>query len=150
MGAEFMVEMAGHALQVEAFARRFYTFFNERRFDEAEAMVDRQAVFSYPAAREHMIGRAGYRELVRRWLEGFPDGRVGIVAVHVGGDVAATELLARGTHTGVLELPGLPPIPPTGRSAQLPMRETITVKGGLIVSVKMEFDPGELRRVLGV
>lgn len=140
--------MAGHALQLEAFARRFYTFFNERRFDEAEAMVDQQALFSYPAAREHMIGRAGYRELVRRWMEGFPDGRVSIVAVHTLGDTAVTALQARGTHTGALELPGLQPIPPSGRRARLPMRETITVEGGLIVRVRREFDPVELRRLL--
>lgn len=143
-------EVLGVGLQIEGFARRYYTLFNERRFDEAEAMVDRQALFSYPAAKEHMIGRAGYRELVRRWTEGFPDGRVAIVAVRVAGDQAVTELHAEGTHSGVLELPGLPPIPPTGRHAQLPMRETITVQNGLIVSVRMEFDLAELRRVLGL
>jgi predicted ester cyclase len=149
MGAGFMVEIAGHALKLEAFARRFYTFFNERRFDEAESMVDQQALFSYSGAREGMIGRAGYRELVRRWLAGFPNGRVSIGAMHIHGDVAVADLEARGTHAGVLELPGLPAIPPTGRRARLRMRETITVEGGLIVRVRREFSPAELRRVLG-
>jgi predicted ester cyclase len=144
-----MVETAGHALQIESFAWRFYTFFNERRLDEAETMVDREAVFSYPAAREHLIGRAGYRELARRWLQGFPNGRLLILAVHVRGETAVTEMDVRGTHSGVLELPGLPPLPGTGRRARVPMRETLTVHHGLIANVRMEFDPAEIRRVLG-
>jgi predicted ester cyclase len=150
MGAGLMVELAGYALQVEAFARRFYTFFNDRRLDEAEAMVDRQALFSYPGARDGMIGRAGYRELARRWLEGFPNGRVLILAVHVHGETAVTEMLVRGIHHGVLELPGLEPLPPTGRRARLLLRETITVRHGLIARVRMDFDPAELRRALGI
>jgi predicted ester cyclase len=148
MGTGLMVELAGQALQVEAFARRFYTFFNERRFDEAEAMVDQQALFSYPGARDGMIGRAGYRELVRRWIEAFPNGRLLILAVHVHGETAATEMIIRGIHDGVLELPGLAPLPPTGRRARLLLRETITVRHGLIASVRMEFDRGEVRRAL--
>jgi predicted ester cyclase len=142
------VELAGHALQVEAFARRFYTFFNERRFDEAEAMVDQEAVFSYPGAREGLIGRAGYREVARRWTNGLPDGRLLIRSVHIHGDTAVTEMHVTGTHTGVFELPGFPPIPPTGRHARLELRETITVRHGLIASVRVEFNPAELRRTL--
>jgi predicted ester cyclase len=150
MGTGLMVELAGHALQVEAFARRFYTFFNERRFDDAEKMVDQQALFSYPGAKEGMIGRAGYRELVRRWVQAFPNGRVLILVVHVHGETAVTEMIIRGIHDGVLELPGLPSIPPTGRRARLLLRETITVRHGLIARVRMDFDPAELRSVLGV
>lgn len=144
-----MVESAGHALQLEAFARRYYTFFNERRFDEAESMVDQQALFSHPGAREGLIGRAGYRELVRRWIGGFPNGRVSIGAMRIHGDMAVADLQVRGTHSGVLELPGLPPIQPTGRRARFSMRETLSVEGGLIVRVRREFNPDEIGRVLG-
>lgn len=149
--AEDSLKLAGIALQTEAFARRYYSLFNERRFEEAERLVDPQALFSYPAAREHLIGRAGYRELVRRWIEGFPDGRVSIVSVIIhDGYTAQTDWLAAGTHRGVLELPGFPPIPPTNRLAELSMRETITVRNGLVVTSRMEFDPAELRRALGL
>jgi hypothetical protein len=51
---------------------------------------------------------------------------------------------------GTLELPGFPAIPPSGRYAELPMRETIRIVNGLIVESRMEFDPWELRRRLGV
>jgi len=138
------------ASRIEAFTRRYYELFNERRFDDAEGCVDPQAVFTYPAAKEHFIGRAGYRELVHRWTEAFPDARLSITAVHVGGEVASTEWIGSGTHLGMLDLPGFPSIPPTGRTVQLPMRESIRVVNGLIVESRMEFDPGELRRRLGL
>lgn len=139
------------ALQVEAFARRYYDLFNERRLDEAERFVHPQAVFTYPSAREHFIGRAGYRELTRRWIEAFPDAHLSITRVRVSGQHAAeTEWLGEGTHLGTIELPGLPVIPPTGVHARLPMRETIRLEGGLIVESRMEYDPAELRRALGL
>lgn len=135
--------------RIESFTRHYYQLFNERRFDEAEALVHAQAVFSYPAAKEHFIGRAGYRELVDRWTEAFPDARLTITSVEVTGDTARTEWIGEGTHQGMLELPGLPGIPATGRKADLPMRETIRIVNGLIVESRMEFDPLELRRRLG-
>lgn len=138
------------ASRIETLTRRYYGLFNERRFDEAEALVHPQAVFTYPLAREHFIGRAGYRELVRRWSEAFPDATLSITSVTVSGTSARTEWVGEGTHLGTLELPGFPPIPSTGRQAQLPMCETIRIVHGLVVESLMEFDPWELRRRLGL
>jgi predicted ester cyclase len=138
------------ASRIETFTRRYYSLFNERRFDEAEALVDPQAVFIYPAAREHFIGRAGYRELVQRWSHAFPDASLSITSVNVSGQSARTEWIGQGTHLGTLELPGFPAIAPTGRHVELPMRETIRVVHSLIVESRMEFDPWELRRRLGL
>jgi predicted ester cyclase len=149
MMAGYLAELPGQALQLEALARRFYGFFNERRFDKAERMVDLEALFSFPAAPDHLIGRAGYGEIARRWTEGFPHARLSIRAVHVSGDAVVTDLRLEGTHRGALDLPGLEPIPPSGRYAHLQIRETITVHHGLIVDVRVEFDPAGLCRILG-
>lgn len=152
---EYAVE--GHSLRtavtasrIETLTRRYYALFNERRFDEAEALVDAQAVFHYPAAKEHFIGRAGYRELVSRWVEAFSDATLTITSVTVSGDSVRTEWIGHGTHLGTLDLPGFPSIPATGRQAQLPMCETIRIVNGLIVESRMEFDPWELQRRLGL
>lgn len=144
------LEAAVSASRIETFARRYYALFNERRFDEAEACVDAQAVFAYPIAREHFIGRAGYRELVQRWARAFPDATLSITSVSVVGDSARTEWIGHGTHLGTLELPGFPSIPATGRKMQLPMCETIRVVNGLVVESRMDFDANELRRRLGL
>jgi predicted ester cyclase len=149
-GAKPAMKHGASSLRLEAFTRRYYALFNERRFDEAERLVDAHALFTYPSAHEHFIGRAGYRELVRCWVSGFPDARVSITAVHVRADTAQADWIAEGTHAGTLELPGLPPIPATGRQARLPMRETITIQHGLIVASRMQFDIGELRQALGI
>ena len=140
----------GAAFQVEVFARRFYELFNERRLDEAERMVDPQALFTDPLAGEHLIGRAGYREILRRWLDAFPDARVAIEHVHVAdATTVRVDLDAGGTHRGVLALTGLPPMPPTGRRAQLAIRVTSTISNGLVTACLLEFDPDALRRAIG-
>ena len=138
-------------MQIEALVRRYYELFNERKLDDAERFVDPQAVFTYPVGKEHLIGRAGYRELARRWLEGFPDARADITTVVVPDDhTAVTEWVGHGTHLGTLELPGFRPLPATGVRAQLPMREVVTIADGRIIKSRMEFDPIEMMRRLGI
>ncbi len=138
------------ASRIETPTRRYYGLFNERRFDEAEALVHPEAVFSYPAAKEHFIGRAGYRELAQRWTEAFPDAELSITDVTVIGDTACAEWIGSGTHLGTLDIPGFPTIPPTMWAVQLPMCETIRVVDGLVVESRMAFDAEELRRRLGL
>ena len=145
------VSAAVTAFQLDAFARRYYECFNQRRFDDAEMFVDPRALFTYPLAKEHLIGRAGYRELVGRWLAGFPNARITITSVHVIDEsTVSTDWIGEGTHLGLLELPGLPAIPATGVCTMMPMRETITVAYGRILTSRMDFDPADLARRLGL
>jgi len=137
------------ASRIETFARRYYTLFNDRRFDEAEALVHPEAIFTYPDALEQFIGRAGYRELARRWEEAFPDADFSITDVAVVGDTVCTEGIFSGTHLATLDIPGFPTIPPTMRVVQLMMSETIRVVEGLVVDSRLDFDAEDLRRRLG-
>ena len=138
-------------MQIETLVRRYYELFNQRKLDDAERFVDPQAIFTYPVTKEHLIGRAGYRELARRWLEGFPDAHISITTVLIpDARTAVTEWIGEGTHLGTLELPGFAPIPATGVHTQLPMREIVTLTDSRIVSSRMEFDPEEMMRRLGV
>lgn len=145
------LDLAATSINLDAFARRYYACFNSRRLADAAALVDPGAVFSYPLAREHFVGRAGYRELTRRWLAGFPDAHIVLTSIRLGDDqTVTTEWVGEGTHQGVLELPGLPAIPPTNVRTTMPMRETIRVAGGLVTASRTEFDPTELARRLGL
>lgn len=138
-------------MQIEALVRKYYELFNQRKLDEAERYVDPQAIFTYPAAKEHFIGRAGYRELTRRWLAGFPDARIVITNVLLPDErTVITEWVGHGTHLGALELPGFPTLEPLGVHAHLPMREIVTLVNNRIVASRMDFDPQELLRRLGI
>lgn len=137
------------ALQTEILARRYYESFNERDFDAGERFVDAEAVFTYPQSPQQFIGRAGYRELARRWIAAFPDSSysIGYVAV-IDAVTVRTEWVMHGTHLGDLVLPGLPPMPATEVHAHVKFRETLRIVNGLIVESVTEFDPDELRRRL--
>ena len=134
------------ALHSEILARRYYECFNRRDFDHGERYIDPQAVFTYPESPQQFIGRPGYRELARRWISAFPDGSVSIVSLRVVDlSTVRIEWVAHGTHLGVLALPGMRPVPPTGFHTHIPLRETIRVVNGLIVESEMEFDPDDLQ-----
>ena len=137
------------ALQTEILARRYYECFNRRDFDHGERYIDPQAVFTYPESPQQFIGRPGYRELARRWISAFPDGSVSIVSLRVVDlSTVRIEWVAHGTHLGVLALPGVPPVAPSGIHTHVTLRETIRVANLMIVESVMEFDPEDLRHRL--
>lgn len=136
-------------LHVEIIARRFYESFNQRRFEYGERLVHPHAVFTYAPGGRQFVGRPGYRDLSRRWITAFPDSSLSILRLRVcPGPLVQTEWVMHGTHMGVLDLPGLTPIPPTDVHMHLAMRETVCIANGLIVESVMEFDPEELRSQL--
>lgn len=133
----------------EQVARRYYDLFNRRLLDEAALLVNSHAVFLYPHTKEHLIGRAGYRELTRMWLTAFPDGRIEIESLHVdAGHIVRVELLGRGTHTGPLAFGGPLSLAPTGRNAELPLTEALDIHDGQIVDAWLRFDVQEMLRRL--
>ena len=137
------------ALQTEILARRYYECFNRRDFDHGERYIHPQAVFTYPESAQQFIGRAGYRELARRWISAFPDGSLSILNLRVVDlSTVCTEWVAHGTHLGVLALPGVRPVAPTGIHTHILMRETIRLENGMIVESEMEFDPEDLQHCI--
>lgn len=134
----------------EQIARLFYEYFNERRLDEAAQLVDPRAVFHYVPTRQRLVGRAGYRALVAAWLDAFEDARLDIQSVVPDGAIVRVEFIGRGTHTGDLVLGDAVSIPATGRAADLPFRDRLDIRDGLIVSSELDFDLEEMnRRLLG-
>jgi len=130
-------------------ARRYYDYFNERRFDEAGQLVDPQAVFHYVPTKQRLVGRAGYRALVAAWVIAFEDARVEIVAVRPVNDATVeVEFIGHGTHTGDLVLGEALVIPARGSRAELPFTDTLTFSAGLIVQSQFDFDVEELQRRL--
>ena len=134
----------------EQLVRLYYQFFNERRLDEAGQLVHPQAVFHYIPTRQRLVGRAGYRALVAAWLNAFEDARLELRRVDANGPTVDVDFVGHGTHTGDLVLGEAFALPATGRAAELPFRDRIEVRDGLIASSELDFDVEELkRRLLG-
>ena len=130
-------------------ARRYYDLFNHRLLEQAELLVSPEAVFHYPHSREHLIGRAGYRELARTWLIAFPDAQVELLGLSdEQNNTVRVELLGRGTHKGPLGFGGALTLPASGREAELRLSDTLEVAGGLIVKSRLSFDVADLVRRL--
>ena len=130
-------------------ARRYFRYFNERRFDEAGELVHPEAMFHYVPTRQHLVGRAGYRALVAAWMIAFEDATVEIVSIELIDDhTVRVDFIGHGTQTGDLTLGEDFTIPATGTRSDLPFRDTLTFRSGLIVQSRLEFDAEEMRRRL--
>jgi len=127
-------------------ARRYYRYFNERRFDEAGEFVHPEATFHYVPTKQRLVGRAGYRALVAAWLIAFEDAMLEITALEeIDEHTVQVDFMGRGTHTGDLMLGEEFSIPATGTQAELVFRDTLTFRSGFIVGSRLEFDVDELR-----
>jgi hypothetical protein len=127
-------------------ARRYYRFFNERRFDEAGEYVHPEALFQYVPTRQRLVGRAGYRALVAAWLIAFEDATADVTALQqIDEHTVQVDFIGRGTHTGDLTLGENYSIPASGAVAELPFRDTLTFRSGFIVGSRLEFDADQLR-----
>jgi ketosteroid isomerase-like protein len=133
----------------EDLARTYYRLFNERRLDEAGALVDPQASFHYIPTCQRLVGRAGYRALAAAWVIAFEDAEIEITSVHpIDAETVRVEFIGRGTHTGDLVLGDALTIPATGQRTELAFSDTIQVRDGLIAKVEFDFDVEELKRKL--
>ena len=132
----------------ERIARQFYELFNERRFDEAELLVDPYAIFHYLPTRQRLIGRAGYRALAGAWITAFADARLEILSIVAADDALSIRFVGHGTLTGELVLGDRLVIAPTGRSAQLPFDDRMVITDGLIVESQLDFNVEEMKRQL--
>ena len=127
-------------------ARRYYRYFNERRFDEAGEFVHPEATFYYVPTKQRLMGRAGYRALVAAWLIAFEDAEIEITSLlEIDDHTVQVDFIGRGTHTGDLALGEDFSIPATGAHTDLPFRDTLTFRSGFIVGSRLEFDAEELR-----
>lgn len=126
-------------------ARRYYQYFNERRFDEAGEFVHPEAVFTYVPTKQRLIGRAGYRALVAAWMIAFEDAYLEVTSIQqVDDHTIRTEFIGHATHTGELTLGEAFVLPATGTRAELRFTDDLTFRNSYIVEARLEFDLAEL------
>lgn len=128
--------MSAHAL-----IRQFYTFYNERKIQEAAALFSSDAVLEHAPFGRPASGPAAYAASAERSFVAFPDAHIEVVSISNHGEaVYDIELLATGTHRGLLDLGEYGQFEPTGRQVTVPHREVLEIHDGRITYASVTLD----------
>ncbi|HEX3640378.1 MAG TPA: ester cyclase [Ktedonobacteraceae bacterium] len=89
------------------------------------------------------VGKQEFIQLMHVIHTALPDFAFNISSYEEHGDTVIAKSHITGTHTGILALPGLPPIPPTGKKVSLPQEvQTLTLKDGKLHILTTDAAPG--------
>ncbi len=77
------------------------------------------------------LGKAEFIGFIQSLHTAFPDFKFNETTASESGDTATIKHKITGTHTGAFSVPGMPPIPATGKKFQLPEETSVfTFAGG--------------------
>ena len=126
--------------------RRYYECYNARRFHEAAGLFAQDAILEHaPYGRLQRQGGVGYLESAERSIVAFPDAQIQTLDVRVHDDsIVDVELLASGTHLGVLDLGAYGRFEPTGLHVHVRHREVLEIRDGLIRYASVTLDVNDL------
>jgi predicted ester cyclase len=106
---------------------------NAQRWDEAATYLTDDFVFSgvtpQPAGKMEFI--AGQQA----WFAAAPDWHIALENLSESGDTVQGTSHITGTQTGTLALPGMPPLPATGKRFETRDQITSTIRGNLVASI---------------
>ncbi len=88
------------------------------------------------------LGKADFIGFMHILLAALPDFAFNVSRFEENGDTVVAYSHITGTHKGTLAIPGLPPIPATGKKVELPQEvQTYTVKNGKLHSLATDARP---------
>lgn len=129
----------------DTLVRRYYAAFNEHRVADAAALFARDATVEQPPFTGSLRGGDAYVQFAQTWVEAFPDARLTIEHVEQRGDtICEVDLVATGTHRGVLRLGAYGTLNASGLQAVLRMRELLEVQSGRITYASLSFNIHDL------
>jgi ketosteroid isomerase-like protein len=130
----------------EELIRRYYQLYNERQIQEAAELFAPDAVLEHaPYGGPPTRGGAGYIASAERSFDAFPDARIEVLGIQSHGESTYdVDLLATGTHRGLLDLGGYGRFEATGLEVRVPHREVIEIRDGLIVYASVTLDVDSL------
>ena len=123
----------------EILVREYYSRFNERRFDDLEALFARDAVVEELPFRRQESGSAGRVAFAKTWLAAFPDAVFTIERLTEKRPLYDVGLVATGSHQGALDLGGWL-FKATDAVVTLRLRELLEIQGGRIVASSLSLD----------
>ena len=95
-------------------------------------------------------GKEEARKQVEDLFDAFPDAHIEITNLVSSGDQVAIETEFRGKNTGILNNPGMPPLPATDREVRVPGSAFVTIRDGKIANVRQFPDGLGMMRQLGL
>jgi predicted ester cyclase len=129
--------------------RKHYDCFNQLRFADGAELFSLDAVLEHPPFGHTRHGRDGYLDLVRLWVQAFPDGHMQIEHVEQRGDtICEVDLIGTGTHHGDFDMGGYGVFKATGLKTTFRFRELLEIRGGLITYSSLTFNVHDLIRQL--
>ena len=118
--------------------------FNRRDFDRMRELFG--SAYSYTGGDgQRQDGPEAGLAVAQMYANAFPDAKLEIQRIHVSGDTAVVEFIARGTHQG--ELMG---IAPTGRKVEMPVCTILETRDGKIGAEREYMDAAHMMQQLGV
>lgn len=130
-------------------AQTVYEAFNTKDVERALAQYGETVEIVNVPMGMTFSGHEGYKQFIHVWMDAFPDAQVEITHMAANDNSVVTEFRGRGSHAGPLAGP-TGPIPPTGRSVDIPFCEVQEIQGGKIVKDRLYFDAATMLRQLGL
>lgn len=128
-------------------AHAIITAINQRDFVTVLANLDPRYEATWPHGTLDLLAAGAHEQVM---LAAFPDLHFDFVNTISEGDTVVLEVMACGTHLGVLNLPGERPVEPSGASLRLPMTLVLVFEGGKLRSERLYFDQlTMLRQIAG-
>jgi steroid delta-isomerase-like uncharacterized protein len=123
---------------------------NDRDVDRFLSFHLESVIQKDPQHPQGVKGREAIRAGLEPMLRAFPDIRTVQERAFGEGDWVAVQGVTQGTHTGPLEAPGAPTIPPTNRRIRLPYAFVAKIEGGKFAEVNLYFDQAGMMAQLGL
>jgi predicted ester cyclase len=129
--------------------RDYYSGFNARRIADARLLFAPDAVLEMPPFIQRAHGYAAYAQFTDTWLRAFPDAQFTLKHVEQRNEaMCEVDLIAVGTHTGLLDLGDFGLLKPSGVRLTLLLRELLEIRDGKISYASLAFDIDHLVRQL--
>ncbi|HET9833357.1 MAG TPA: ester cyclase [Vicinamibacterales bacterium] len=130
------MDVSAHAL-----IRQFYAFYNGRQIEQAGALFSVDAVVEHAPFGRPARGPEAYIASAERSFVAFPDAHIEVLNISDHGeDVYDIELVATGTHQGLLDLGEYGRFEATGLYVSVPHREVLEIHDGQITYASVTLD----------
>ncbi|CEF48788.1 unnamed protein product [uncultured bacterium] len=129
--------------------RDHYRYFNERLLAAAETLFAPDAVVDMPPFVRQAHGPAAYAQFAETWLRAFPDALFTLEHVEQRNEtMCEVDLIATGTHSGLLDLGSCGLLKPSGNRLTLQLRQLLDISNGQITFTSLSLDLNRLVRQL--